>query len=111
MKLRHIASSVLALLIIATFTQCTTQKHWVGTWGTAGQLVEPHNNPPAPGLGGNTIRQIVQVSIGGENVRLQLTNEFSKEPTEIIAIELAHATTAGSSSATNPFINLILPPF
>lgn len=98
MRLRHIASSILALLAIATFTQCTTQKHWVGTWGTAGQLVEPHNNPPAPGLGGNTIRQIVQVSIGGENVRLQLTNEFSKEPTEIIAIELAHATTAGSSS-------------
>ena len=98
MRLRHIASSILALLAIATFTQCTTQKHWVGTWGTAGQLVEPHNNPPAPGLGGNTIRQIVQVSIGGEEVRLQLTNEFSKEPTEIIAIELAHATTSGSSS-------------
>lgn len=72
--------------------------HWVGTWGTAPQLVERHNNPPAPGLTNNSLRQIVQVSIGGKKVRLKLTNEFSKEPTEIKAIELSIAKTAGSSS-------------
>ena len=72
--------------------------HWVGTWGTAPQLVERHNNPPSPGLSNNSLRQIVQVSIGGKKVRLKLTNEFSKEPTEIKAIELSIAKTAGSSS-------------
>jgi lysophospholipase L1-like esterase len=72
--------------------------HWVGTWGTAPQLVERHNNPPAPGLTNNSLRQIVQVSIGGKKVRLKLTNEFSTEPTEIKAIELSVAKTAGSSS-------------
>lgn len=72
--------------------------HWVGTWGTAPQLVERHNNPPAPGLTNNSLRQIVQVSIGGKKVRLKLTNEFSKEPTEIKAIELSIAKTSGSSS-------------
>lgn len=72
--------------------------HWVGTWGTAPQLVERHNNPPAPGLTNNSLRQIVQVSIGGKKVRLKLTNEFSTEPTEIKAIELSYAKTAGSSS-------------
>ena len=71
--------------------------HWVGTWGTAPQLVEPHNNPPSPGLGHNSLRQIVQVSIGGKQVRLKLTNEFSTEATEIKAVELALAKTAGSS--------------
>ena len=71
--------------------------HWVGTWGTAPQLVEPHNNPPSPGLGHNSLRQIVQVSIGGKQVRLKLTNEFSTEVTEIKAVELALAKTAGSS--------------
>ena len=71
--------------------------HWVGTWGTAPQLVERHNNPPAPGLANNSLREIVQVSIGGKKVRLKLTNEFSTEPTEIKAIELAIAKTAGSS--------------
>lgn len=72
--------------------------HWVGTWGTAPQLVERHNNPPAPGLTNNSLRQIVQVSIGGKKVRLKLTNEFSKEPTEIKAIELSIAKSSGSSS-------------
>ena len=71
--------------------------HWVGTWGTAPQLVERHNNPPAPGLENNSLREIVQVSIGGKRVRLKLTNEFSQEATEIKAVELAIAKTAGSS--------------
>ena len=75
--------------------------HWVGTWGTAPQLVERHNNPPAPGLTNNSLRQIVQVSIGGKKVSLKLTNEFSKEPTEIKAIELSIAKTSGSSSEIN----------
>ena len=72
--------------------------HWIGTWGTAPQLVERHNNPPAPGLANNSLREIVQVSIGGKKVRLKLTNEFSTEATEIKAVELAIAKTAGSSS-------------
>ena len=72
--------------------------HWVGTWGTAPQLVERHNNPPAPGLANNSLREIVQVSIGGKKVRLKLTNEFSQEPTEIKAVELAIAETSGISS-------------
>ncbi len=72
--------------------------HWVGTWGTAPQLVEPNNNPPSPGLANNSLRQIVQVSIGGDTVRLKLTNEFSTGATEIKAVELALAKTAGSSS-------------
>jgi len=72
--------------------------HWVGTWATAPQLVENNNNPPSPGLRNNSLRQIVQVSIGGEKVRLKLTNEFSTGSTEIKAVELAYAKTAGSSS-------------
>ena len=95
---KNILFTGVAISLLGLFCQCSTsKKHWVGTWGTAGQLAEPHNNPPAPGLGGNSFRQIVQVSIGGEEVRLQLTNEFSQDSTEILAIELAHAKTAGSS--------------
>ena len=74
------------------------QSHWVGTWGTSPQLVENNNNPPSPGLGNNSLRQIVQVSIGGERVRLKLTNEVSTGSTQIKAVELAIAKSAGSSS-------------
>lgn len=87
-------------MIVCLFTVVTAiaDNHWVGTWGTAPQLVENHNNPPSPGLGNNSLRQIVQVSIGGETVRLKLTNEFSKGATEIKSVELALAKTSGSSS-------------
>ena len=90
-----------ALFMTNTMTAGQTAKtknYWVGTWGTAPQLVERHNNPPQPGLAGNSLREIVQVSIGGEVVRLKLTNEFSQEVTEIKAVELSRAKTAGSSS-------------
>ena len=87
-------------MLACLLTACTAmaQSHWVGTWGTAPQLVETHNNPPSPGLSNNSLREIVQVSIGGEKVRLKLTNEFSSNATEIKAVELAIAKTAGSSS-------------
>lgn len=90
----------IALMLICLFTagMAMAKGHWVGTWGTAPQLVERHNNPPSPGLANNSLRQIVQVSIGGKRVRLKLTNEFSQEATEIRAVELAIAKTAGSSS-------------
>ena len=89
---------VLMLACLLTAGLTFAKGHWVGTWGTAPQLVERHNNPPAPGLANNSLRQIVQVSIGGKKARLKLTNEFSQEATEIKAVELAIAKTAGSSS-------------
>ena len=97
--LKNILSVGIAIAFLAIVpSNLSAQDHWVGTWGTAGQLAESNNNPPSPGLGNNSFRQIVQVSIGGEEVRLQLTNEFSNATTEIKAVELAHAKTAGSSS-------------
>src|SRR4051812_30925057 len=49
---------------------------WVGTWATGPQLTEPGNVPPAPGLTNNTLRQVVFTSIGGQQLRLRLSNEF-----------------------------------
>ena len=93
--MRKIALFIACLLTVGT---ALADGRWVGTWGTAPQLVESHNNPPSPGLGNNSLRQIIQVSIGGEKVRLKLTNEFSTGSTEIKAVELAIAKTSGSSS-------------
>ena len=91
--------STITLLVLSLITAATARAdHWVGTWGTAPQLVESNNNPPSPGLQNNSLRQIVQVSIGGDSVRLRLTNEFSTGSTIIQAAELSLALTAGSSS-------------
>lgn len=66
-------------------------KIWTGTWSTAPQLVEPNNMPPTPGLANNTFRQIVRVSIGGNIVRLRLSNVFSKEPVTLKSVAIAVA--------------------
>ncbi|MBQ4229955.1 MAG: SGNH/GDSL hydrolase family protein, partial [Salinivirgaceae bacterium] len=71
--------------------QQTDTQRWVGTWGTAVQLTEPHNCPPEPGISGNTIRQKIRVSIGGETVRLKLSNEFGNDVLKIDAVSLAPA--------------------
>ena len=64
-------------------------KIWVGTWSTAPQLVEPRNMPPAPGLSNNTLRQVVCVSIGGDNLRVRFSNEFSTSPVTMKAVQIA----------------------
>ena len=71
--------------------------NWVATWATALQAAEPHNLPPAPGLAGNSLRQVVQVSLGGTQLRLHLSNLFNETSTEILGVEIARAATAGAS--------------
>ncbi|MDX1544874.1 MAG: SGNH/GDSL hydrolase family protein [Christiangramia sp.] len=86
----------LAILVLGIIFSCSSTKNgskdsekWVGTWSTAPQLVEPRNMPPHPGLSGNTLRQIVAVSIGGEELRMKFTNEFSNSHLEINKVQIA----------------------
>jgi lysophospholipase L1-like esterase len=66
-----------------------TGRKWVGTWSTGLQLVETRNNPPIPGLTDNSLRQVVRVSIGGETLRVKLSNEFSKSPVTMHSVQIA----------------------
>lgn len=103
MRIKNTQGYLLVVLIIVFLTHgCSISKssgnrsHWVGTWATAPQLVEPHNNPPDPGLSHNTIRQIVRVSIGGEFLRVRFSNLFSKSKVELKSIAIAPAFEDGS---------------
>ena len=62
---------------------------WVSTWGTAVQLTEPANLPPEPGLAGNTLRQVVRVSLGGDRLRVRFSNHFGDAPVTLAAAHLA----------------------
>jgi lysophospholipase L1-like esterase len=74
--------------------------HWVGTWGTSPQLTEPRNLPPPPGLTSNTLRQIVQVSIGGEKLRVRFSNAFGTNAVTMSSVHLA-LSAGGSTIKTN----------
>jgi lysophospholipase L1-like esterase len=69
---------------------------WVGTWSAAPQLTEPRNMPPAPGLRGSTLRQVVHVSLGGPSLRLRLSNEFGDGPVTVSAAHLAESRGGGA---------------
>ncbi len=69
----------------------TSDIGWVGTWAASQQLVEPHNMPPSPGLTNQTLRQVVRVSIGGEQVRLKFSNEYGDSPLVINSVHFAQS--------------------
>ena len=73
-----------------------TAGQWVGTWASGPQLTEPGNLPPAPGLSGNTLRQIVYASIPGSRLRVQVSNVFGDGPVTMNAVHLAASTGAGA---------------
>src|SRR5882757_7265292 len=72
--------------------------HWVTTWGTAPQLTEPGNLPPAP-LDNSTLRQFIRTSIGGKHIRVRFSNNYGTDPVMINAahVALAAATASGGN--------------
>ena len=78
------------LLFLCITQQVKAEDGWVGTWATA---VEPTTlkDMPAFSLAGRSIRQIVHVSIGGSQLRLQMSNVYSSVPVEIKSVFIADA--------------------
>src|SRR3954454_9332201 len=73
MKLKlAIALAVAVLAVPATEARAGT--HWVTTWGASTQ---PDSRRTLTNL---TIRQIVHISVGGNRVRLRISNAFGGYP-------------------------------
>jgi lysophospholipase L1-like esterase len=90
------AATVLALAAIALTTSVLATErhddaHWVGTWSASPQAVA------APiQINGQTVRQIVHTSLGGERVRVRLSNAYG---TSGLVIGSAHvAISSGGAS-------------
>ncbi len=80
---------------------------WVGTWGSAQLTASGTTLPPKPGLSGNTYRQSVRVSTGGNLLRIKFSNEYGTTPLEINSAYIAHLLEYGSSKidpATNTLV-------
>jgi lysophospholipase L1-like esterase len=70
---------------------------WISTW-TAGPM--PLWPGPLPvGFFDQTVRQVVRVSLGGEKLRVRLSNEFGLRPVEVSEAHLAVAGVAGTIQA------------
>ncbi len=77
-------------------------EHWVGTWAASPQM-PPENEPSAnstdAGFDNQTVRMIVRVSIGGDELRVRLSNAFGSTPLKLGG---AHVALAGSGAAIVP---------
>jgi lysophospholipase L1-like esterase len=68
--------------------------HWINTW-TAGPM-PPWAGPIPAGFFDQTVRQVVRISLGGQRVRVRLSNEFGFRPVEVEAAHIAVAGATGS---------------
>jgi len=101
MRSRLVSTGVIACLLFVAADFCRAQDdRWVGTWGASPQLVEIRNLPPPPRLTSNTLRQVVQVSIGGEKLRGRFSNAFGTNPVTLSSVHLA-LSAGGSAIKTN----------
>ena len=80
-------------LIVAAYCSDggAAEAQWVGSWAASQQLVEPGNALSADDLRDATLRQVVHLSLGGSEIRLQLSNRFGTAPLHLTAVHIARS--------------------
>jgi lysophospholipase L1-like esterase len=86
--------TAIALLVAALVSPAAAQRdgtgaHWVGTWASA-QMI-PVGRFSQAELTDATLRQVVRVSLGGEHIRIRLSNAFGTRPLRIESIQVARS--------------------
>jgi lysophospholipase L1-like esterase len=87
-KLRE--SLIVVLLFLAFAIKLShAQPHWVGSWAASQQLAEPRNSLPTEDLRDATLRQIVHLSLGGQQLRVYVSNRFGSAPLRVTSLHIA----------------------
>ncbi len=87
------ALGLLAAAIPVTATRADGPEPWITTWAAtpaprwAEELPRPFNVPEV--LGDQTVRQIARISVGGDQVRVVISNEFGTRPVTIGSASVA----------------------
>lgn len=90
---------VLLLTAVAVLDLHASEQHprWVASWASSQQLVEPNNALSAEDLHDATLRQILHLSLGGSEIRVQLSNRFGATPLHVTSLHIARAASPDSS--------------
>ncbi|HVI99388.1 MAG TPA: GDSL-type esterase/lipase family protein [Sphingomonas sp.] len=86
---------LLVAAALAASPVAAQETHWVASWGSAQQVPEPHNAVPEDALTDATLRQTVHLSLGGETLRVRVSNAFGTAPLTIDAATIARPITRG----------------
>lgn len=92
--------AALAALAIASTTlaasEASPRQTWIATWAASPQAADADSDDPLVKIDGQTVRERVRISIGGAQIRVQLSNEYGSTP-----LVIESATVALPSDATS----------
>lgn len=99
---------ILAVFMAAVmmFCMCACEKEvvipdedgWVATWASAQLTAGTNELPINPALKENTCRQQIRVNIGGEKIKLTLSNQHGELPAIFESVHIAHLKNAGENA-------------
>jgi lysophospholipase L1-like esterase len=93
-----LAAAPAALAAPAAPAAAAARAAWVGSWATSATIPGP-TGPSAAGLTDTTLRQKVHLSVGGDQVRVRLTNVFGTTP---LVVDAATVAPSGAGPAVDP---------
>lgn len=76
--------------------QAGPSQRWVASWGTSEQIPEPQNALPPADLQDATLRQIVHLSVGGDTLRVHLSNAFGTDALHLTSVHISQPQAADS---------------
>ncbi|RHW17566.1 hypothetical protein D1610_08905 [Sphingomonas gilva] len=85
----------LALLVAAPLH--AQQRQWVASWGSSQMVPDEKQRLPAEALAGATVRQVVRLSLGGDRLRVRVSNVFGAEPLRISGVHVARSAGLGAA--------------
>jgi lysophospholipase L1-like esterase len=72
--------------------------HWVGSWAASQQIPETQNLLGTEAMRDATLRQIVHLSVGGDRLRVRMSNTFGTVPLHMTAVHVARPVSAASAT-------------
>jgi lysophospholipase L1-like esterase len=104
---RRILAAIVLLFTCSAIGHAHAQQHWVESWAAAQQLVEPDNALSSKDMQDATLRQIVHLSIGGDTLRIHISNAFGTAPLHLTDIHIARPRSA-AKSAIDPATDIVV---
>lgn len=71
--------------------------YWVGSWASSQQIPEPNNALPEEEFRHAALRQLVHLSVGGDQLRVHVSNVFGTRPLHLVSVRIAKPLSTASS--------------
>jgi lysophospholipase L1-like esterase len=96
MKLRLFVFVAVSVSCAAAAPQA--EPTWIGSWATSQQVPEPQNAVPLDQLQDATLREIIHLSIGGQRLRVHISNAFGTAPLHLTSAHIARPVSTASAA-------------